>query len=195
VSLQKMLSYLMMTVLVAVLVFQFTPAKTLERITNLPFTQGGEQGLGAGSLERRQYTWEIALEIYRQNPVLGVGIGNWDLARFLEDPTHSIGAPHSSYFLALCEGGFFCLLAYLVLLWRCWRNIRFAEAEVSDPNSPLASVRWIVMSAKTDFVVLIFFSLFADLWQLVILFWLVGIGIVMRRMCEQVLQEESLEEE
>jgi hypothetical protein len=38
----------------------------------------------------------------------------------------------------------------------------------------------------------VFFSLFADLWQLVILFWLVGLGIVMRRLVEQTAFEQSL---
>ncbi|HVM95412.1 MAG TPA: O-antigen ligase family protein [Candidatus Acidoferrales bacterium] len=185
VSLKTLLGAAIAGAMVAVLALQFTPEKTLERITNLPFTQGGEEGVGSGSLERRAYTWEVAGELFRENPILGVGVGNWDLARFLKDPTHSIGAPHSSYFLALCEGGIFCLMAYMILLWRCWRNIRYAERDVDDPNTQFADLRWIVKSTKTDFVVLIFFSAFADLWQLVILYWLVGIGIVLRRMFEQ----------
>ncbi len=191
-SARKLLGYGLTAALVFVLVIQFTPAKTLERITNLPFTQGGATGLGASSLERREYNWEQALEIFRQNPFLGVGIGNWELARFLQDPTHATGAPHSSYLLALCEGGIFCLGGYLMLLWRCWRNIGFAEHYMEDPSFPLSrNLRWVVKSTKTDFIVLVFFSLFADLWQLVILFWLVGISIVIRRMVEQTLLQEE----
>ncbi|MBI3786123.1 MAG: O-antigen ligase family protein [Deltaproteobacteria bacterium] len=181
-SLKTIFGFAIGGALVGVLVLQMTPEKTMERLTNLPFTQGGEEGVGAGSLERRAYTWEVAAELFRENPILGVGVGNWDLARFLKDPTHSIGAPHSSYFLALCEGGVFCLSAYLILLWRCWRNIRYAERSVDDPETVFPELRWIVKSTKTDFVVLVFFSAFADLWQLVILYWLVGIGIVLRRM-------------
>jgi hypothetical protein len=78
------------------------------------------------------------------------------------------------------------------LLWRCWHNIRFAERYMDDPGFPLSrNLRWVVKSAKTDFIVLIFFSLFADLWQLVILFWLVGTSIVVRRLVEQTLLEEE----
>ena len=143
-------------------------------------------------MERRAYTWEVAADMFKKNPVLGVGIGNWDLARFLDDPEHSIGAPHSSYFLALCEGGILTLLGFLVVLWRCWGNIRFAERCIDAPDGPLHDLRWVVKSTKTDFVVLIFFSAFADLWQLVILFWLVGIGIVLRRLYEQALFEQAL---
>jgi len=191
-SVQKLLGYGLTSVLVFVLVVSFTPAKTLERLTNLPFTQGGQSGLGSASLERREYNWEQAVEMFRENPLLGVGIGNWELARFLQDPTHATGAPHSSYLLALCEGGIFCLMGYLALLWRCWRNIGFAEYYMNDPQFPLSrNLRWVVKSTKTDFIVLIFFSLFADLWQLVILFWLVGISIVVRRMVEQTLEQEA----
>jgi hypothetical protein len=192
-SLQKLFAYLLTVALVSVLVFQFVPAKTIERLSNLPFTQGGEQGLGSTSLERREYVWEQAVEMFRSNPILGVGIGNWALSRFLQDPSHATGAPHSSYLLALSEGGIFCLLAYLLLLWRCWRSIQFADRYLSDPTFPLSkNLRWVVKSTKTDFIVLIFFSLFADLWQLVILYWLVGVSIVMRRMVEQTLLEEEV---
>ena len=190
-TLKTLLVFLMTGALVSVLVIQLTPQKTLDRITNLPFTQGGAEGEGSGSLDRRAYTWGLAVDLFRKNPILGVGIGNWDLARFLDDPAHSTAAPHSSYFLALVEGGIFCLLGFLILLWRCWRNIRFAERCLEDPAFPYRDMRWIVKSAKTDFVVLIFFSAFADLWQLVILFWLVGIGIVLRRMFEQVEYQPS----
>jgi O-antigen ligase len=192
-SLQKLFSYGLTAALVTILVLQFVPGKTLDRITNLPLTQGGTSGLGSTSIERREYNWEQALEMFRQNPFLGVGIGNWELARFLQDPTHETGAPHSSYLLALCEGGIFCLSGYLLLMWRTWRNIAFAERYMDDPNFPLSkNLKWVVKSTKTDFIVLVFFSIFADLWQLVIIFWLVGISIVLRRMVEQVLVEQEL---
>jgi O-antigen ligase len=196
-TLKTLLVAALLGTLAGLLVIEFTPEKSLERITNLPFTQGGELGEGASSLSRRAYTWEIAADIVRDNPVLGVGIGNWDLARFLRDPTQSLAAPHSSYFLALCEGGIFCLSAFLILLWRCWRNIRFAESYVEDPNFALPELndlRWIIKSAKTDLVVLVFFSAFADLWQLVIVFWLVSIGIVLRRMFEQAMLAQVFEQ-
>ena len=197
VTLKTLLVSALLGALIGLLVVEITPQKSLERITNLPFTQGGEEGEGAGSLSRRAYTWEIAADIFRDNPVLGVGIGNWDLARYLKDPTQSLAAPHSSYFLALCEGGILCLSAFLILLWRCWRNIRFAERFVEDPNfaiPELSDLRWIIKSTKTDLFVLIFFSAFADLWQLVIVFWLVSIGIVLRRMFEQAAWAQFLDE-
>jgi O-antigen ligase len=191
IDLRKILTFGLAALLVGVVLIQFVPEKTMERLTNLPFTQGGEEGVGASSLERRQYTWEIAFELFRENPILGVGIGNWELARFLKDPAHATGAPHSSYLLALCEGGVFCLTGFLLLLWQTWSNLRFAEPYLSDPSFPLANLKWVIKSTKASFMVLVFFSLFADLWQLVIIYWLVGLSIVMRRLVEQAAIEEA----
>ncbi len=191
-NLTSILTFAFGGLLLMVLVFQFVPERSLERLTTLPGTEAAQTGEGAGSLERRQYTWEIAVEIARENLVLGVGMGNWELARFLKDPTRSTAAPHSSYLLALVEGGIPCLAGFLVLLWRTWRNFQVSEHYLRDPAFPLADLLWIVKSCKMTFVVLIFFSLFADLWQLVILFWLVGLGMVIRRLAERTAFEQAL---
>jgi len=183
IDLTKILTFGLAGLLLMTMLIQFVPQKSLERISNLPFT-GESSELGTSSFERRQYTWEVAGDLFRENPILGVGIGNWELARFLRDPTHSTGAPHSSYLLALVEGGTLCLLGFLALLWRTWRNLRFAEYYVTEPDSPLADLTWVVKAAKVSLLVLVFFSFFADLWQLVILFWLVGLSVVMKRLVE-----------
>lgn len=171
---------------------QIVPQKALERITNLPFTQAGETGAGAASLERRAYTWTVGFDLFRENPILGIGMGNWALVRFINDPSHSAGSAHNSYLLALIEGGLLGLSGYLALLWCAWRNLRFAEPYVTRPGSPFAHIAWVLKGAKASLLVLIFFSMFADLWELVILFWLVSISIVLSRFVEQAMLEEAL---
>ncbi len=188
-KLTQMLGLALIGALGLVMVVQFVPQKTLDRITNLPFTQSGDTGLGSGSLERRQYGWKIGMEMWEKHPFIGIGIGNWELMRFLTDPERVTAAPHSSYILALVEGGLVCLSGFLLLLWQTWRNFRYSELYISRPGSPLASLNWVVKSAKVALLVLVFFSLFADLWQLVIVFWLVGLGIVFRRMIDQLAIE------
>ncbi len=192
VSLNTLLTMALGAFLLIIVSFQLVPERTLGRLTTLPGTAAAESGEGSGSLERRQYTWGIAFDVARENPFLGVGMGNWELARFMKDPTQSTAAPHSSYLLALVEGGIFCLAGFLVLLWQTWRNFRVCDVTMRDPTFPLADLLWIVKSCEVSFFVLVFFSLFADLWQLVILFWLVGLGIVMRRLVEQTAFEQSL---
>ncbi len=189
-SLRSLFSFAVAGALMLILVSQFVPERTLERITNLPGTTAAETGEGSGSLQRRGRTWTVAFDLFLENPILGIGMGNWEVMRFLSDPARSTAAPHSSYLLALVEGGIFCLAAFLVLLWRTWRNLTFVEEWIYRGSSRLAGLLWIIKSAKVSFWVLIFFSLFADLWQLVILFWLVGTGIVLRRLVEQEQMEE-----
>jgi O-antigen ligase len=192
VNLRSLLSMTLVGLLLVILVLQFVPERSFERITNLPGTSAAQTGEGSGSLERRQRTWGIAWDIFMDSPFLGIGMGNWEVARFLKDPGRSTAAPHSSYLLALAEGGMFCFAAFMALLWRTWRDLRFVEARLLDPDATLYDLLWIVKGAKVSFVVLIFFSSFADLWQLVILFWLVGLAIVMRRLVEQKEYEEAL---
>ncbi|GIW43755.1 MAG: hypothetical protein KatS3mg077_1037 [Candidatus Binatia bacterium] len=189
VGIRALINWLMGIVLVAVLVAQFVPERSLERITNLPGTQQAQVGEGAGSLERRGRAWEIAWELFLESPFLGVGMGNWEVARFLKDPARSTAAPHSSYLLALVEGGVFCLAGFLALLWRTWQNYRFAEQWMTQgPPSPVRDLLWITKAAKINLISLAFFSLFADLWQFVLLFWLVGISVVLRRIVEADMQ-------
>ena len=190
VMLTQLLGMALISVLVLVLVLQLVPQKTFTRITNLPFTQAGETGEGSGSLGRRAYGWKVAFQMFQQHPFIGVGNGNWELTRYLTDPQRTTAAPHSSYLLALVEGGALSLMAFLLLLWRTWRNLRSVEAYLRDRNSPLAQLNWVVHSAEVNLLVLVFFSLFADLWQLVVLFWLIGLSVVVCRMVEHAAFEE-----
>lgn len=80
------------------------------------------------------------------------------------------------------EGGPLCLAGFILLLWPTWVNLRRCERYIDAPGSPLGEVSWVVKSAKVSLLVLIFFSLVADLWQLVILFMLVGVSVVARRL-------------
>ncbi|GBD25698.1 hypothetical protein HRbin30_01022 [bacterium HR30] len=189
VRLRAVVNWILGAVLVGVLVAQFVPERSLERITNLPGTQQAQVGEGSGSLERRSRTWQVAWELFLDSPFLGVGMGNWEVARFLKDPARSTAAPHSSYLLALVEGGVFCLAGFLLLLWRTWQNYRYAEAwMVAAPPSAVTDLLWIAKAAKISLLALVFFSLVADLWQFVLLFWLVGISVVLRRLVEMDMQ-------
>jgi O-antigen ligase len=190
-NLRSIFSFAVAGLLLAMLVMQFVPERSLERIVRLPGTEAAETGEGSGSLERRGRTWEVAFDIFLDNPLLGIGMGNWEVARFVKDPARSTTAPHSSYLLCLVEGGIFCLASFIWLLWRTWGNFRFAEKWINNADTRLYDLLWIVKGAKVSLWVLIFFSFFADLWQLVILFWLVGLGIVFRRLVEQEQMEEA----
>ena len=181
-DIRKFLSFSLAGVLMIVLVLQFVPQKSLERIMNLPGTAGAETGEGSASIERRGYVFQVAAEMIPDNPLLGVGLGNWAAVRFLKDPGYSTGAPHNSYILALVEGGPLCVGGFILLLWITWRSLRRSERYVEAPGSPLGEIAWVVRSAKVSLLVLVFFSALADLWQFVILYMLVGISVVVREL-------------
>jgi O-antigen ligase len=105
------------------------------------------------SVTGRTEDYQVAFRVFADNPILGVGMGNWAVARFLKDPGYAAGSPHNSYLLALVEGGIFCLLGFLALIWFTWSNLRFCERYVSHPDSPLYNLTWIVKSAKVSLLV------------------------------------------
>jgi len=181
-DLRRLFNFSLAALLMGALVIQFVPEKNLERILNLPGTAGAASGEGSASIERRGYVFEVATEMLADNPFIGVGMGNWAAVRFLKDPSFSTGSPHNSYLLALVEGGPLCLAGFILLLWLTWLNLRRCERYVDAPGSPLGEISWVVKSAKVSLLVLIFFSAVADLWQLVILFMLVGVSVVTRRL-------------
>ncbi|MBI4514413.1 MAG: O-antigen ligase family protein [Deltaproteobacteria bacterium] len=170
-------------VLAVVLVLQFVPEKSLERATTLPGTERAETGVGSGSLERRRYTLSVGYEIVSENVLLGVGVGNWEITRFLRDPGRYTAPPHNSYLLAMAEGGLFCLLGFVGLFWRTWGNLSTARRLLPPPRQ-LRDINWMVSGARVGLIAVVVFSMFADLWQAIPLFWLVGLGVTMRRYAE-----------
>jgi hypothetical protein len=94
--------------------------------------------------------------------------------------------------LALVEGGPFVLIAFGMLLWYTWRDIRVAEYYVRLPEFPLAYLTWIVKATKVSLLVFVFFSVVADLFNLVLLFMFIGFAVTLRRIVEQTARGEVL---
>jgi O-antigen ligase len=109
---RKIFTVILAGLLLAVVAVQFVPERNLERILNLPGRESADVGEGEASLERRQYSYELAWDLFKENPVLGVGMGNWAVVRFIRDPGRSAGSPHNSFLLALVEGGPLVLILF-----------------------------------------------------------------------------------
>lgn len=191
-DLRKFITALLSVALLAVVTVQFVPERNLERILNLPGTEAAQVGEGEASIERRQYSWVLAWELFTENPVLGVGMGNWAVVRFIRDPARSAGSPHNSFLLAMVEGGVLAVVGFLFVLWYTWRDIKIAEHYVTLPEFPLAYLTWIVKAAKVSLVVFIFFAVVADLFNLVLLYMFIGFAVTLRRLCESTARGEVL---
>ena len=164
-------------VVMGMFIAQIVPEVSLERLTNIPGLSSTNEFEGSGSIKRRQYTYGIGFGIWARSPLLGVGLGNWAHRRFLADPLRSSAAPHNAYLKALAEGGLVTLLFYLAVFYVTLRQL---NAIASHPGA-MAWARadgtdWLVHAARVGLLTFMVFSLFADLFDLVFFYLLVGIA-------------------
>ncbi len=97
------------------LFFTFAPEHVLERLSTL------KQGTEEGSAATRIRAWTVALRMVEANPVVGVGIRNFQehYHEFTSDLTHGRGfayVAHNSYLQIWAEGGTTSFIAYMTIL-------------------------------------------------------------------------------
>lgn len=166
----------------AMLIGQIVPEEALERISNLPGMSSESNTQGQGSIERRGYTYGVGFDIWTDAPLVGIGPGNWPYVRFITDPLRSAAAPHNSFLKVLVEGGLLTLAAYLALfyytirdLWRCEGSPQAMAHARAD------GLDWVLVATRICLVSFLVFSLFADLWDLIFSYMLIGIAAVLIR--------------
>lgn len=87
----------------------------------LPKTFGeGTKLSRENSVEARIQNWGTSLEVWRQNPVFGVGFNTYRFVVGVSPQSHSGGAD-SSILLVLATTGIVGVAAYLYLIWRMWK--------------------------------------------------------------------------
>ena len=164
-------------VVAGMLITQLVPPESLERITNLPGVTGSGDLEGSGSIQRRQYTYGIGVKLWAEAPILGIGLGNWSYKRFLVDPLRSAAAPHNAYLKALAEGGVVTLLLYLGLFYVTLRQL---NAIIAHPGAMAWArsdgVEWLVHGTRIGILTFLVFSLFADLFDLIFFYFLIGLA-------------------
>ncbi len=146
-----------------------------ERLLNLnPFAVDA-RAEGSRSTEQRVATLGEALHIIRKYPIFGVGLGNF---RWVNMYLHgSWKPPHNSYVWSWSEGGIFVAGSYLLLFGFLFARIQRLRPQYADHP---------VVPHLPDFlnlylVLFFFFSIFADVWLEVHLYFIVAIAIVLSR--------------
>jgi O-antigen ligase len=145
-----------------------------ERVLNLnPFAV--ERLEGTTSTEYRAAAVEHSLALIQRHPVFGVGIGNF---RWVNRYYHGFfKPPHNSYLWAAAEGGIVLLAAYLFLFRLLWTRLgRLRAAYTDHPELPFFP-HWL----RVYVVLLLFFSLFADVWLEEHIFLLAASAILLER--------------
>jgi len=137
---KKIISAVLMVILACVIFFAASPEywKEVESI-KVEASDIGKGGTGTGSI--RWYYWKVATRMFLDNPVLGVGQGNypWVMGRY-EPPegflrrSHGGRPAHSLYFTLLSElgiAGIICFVGMFYTSRKRLKNILTAEKNIS----------------------------------------------------------------
>ena len=109
--------------MVALLLASLT-MKMGERLRSTGNPSGDQQAYGS-AIQRRGLLWR-SLRVTAEHPLFGVGPGNFVQ---LSGNKH---VAHNSFTEISAEGGILALVLFLLMLWRSFRNLRYARLSASD---------------------------------------------------------------
>jgi O-antigen ligase len=167
-------------VTLGVLVFFFVLTDAhRERLMNLnPFNAEeavAEHVEGSRSTETRVITLGEALEIIYEHPLTGVGLGNFRWVNAYLNGSYK--PPHNSYIWSAAEGGIFTTLLYLILFAYVYRRVQKLRPKYKKhPELPFFP-DWL----NTYLLLFFFFSIFADVWLEVHIYFIISFSIVLTR--------------
>jgi O-antigen ligase len=136
---------------------------------------------GGVSTSHRIDTVYAALEMFAQDPILGIGPGNF---RWMHQAFYGSDlVTHNSYVWALVSGGIGALVLYLVLFYMTYRTLR--QLERSGPRELL----WVNKGLRINLILFMIASAFADLWHIEFIYLMVGLTVAVTRLqASQVLE-------
>lgn len=119
------------------------------------------------TLESRILFWENSLEMAKEHPILGVGLGNWQilfpkygLNRFDDYATangeSTLQRPHNDFIWILCETGIPGLLAYLIIFGMVFYQLYWLIKKATESKE-----KWkffFILSALFGYCVISFFD-------------------------------------
>jgi O-antigen ligase len=95
----------------------------------------------------------------------------------LSDPLRSAAAPHNAYLKALAEGGIVTLMLYLGLFYVTLRQLNAILAHPGAMAWARADrVDWMIHATRIGILTFLVFSLFADLFDLIFFYFLIGLA-------------------
>lgn len=123
--------------------------------------------LDSKTLESRILFWENSMQMAKENPILGVGLGNWQilfpkygLNQFddyaMANGENTLQRPHNDFIWILCETGILGLLAYLMIF-----GLVFFQLYSLIKNTTDAKEKWkffFIMSALVGYLLISFFD-------------------------------------
>jgi O-antigen ligase len=163
----------------SILAFNFVLEEAAqERLLNLnPFAT--EQGTeGSRSSQVRMTTLGEAFTVIGEYPLTGVGLANF---RWVNAIMHdSYKPPHNSYIWSAAEGGIPATILYLTLFGFLYTRIQRLRPKFHEhPWVP-----YLPEFLHLYLILLFFFSIFADVWLEVHIYFIIAISLVLSRWVE-----------
>jgi O-antigen ligase len=98
----------------------------------------------------------------------------------LVDPARSTAPAHNSYLNALVEGG---IISFILYLWLFRVGLRGLSGIEKTPraaqHAEADGLLWLVSAVRICLLALLVFAFFADLWELVVFYFLIGTAAVL----------------
>jgi O-antigen ligase len=138
-----------------VLLATVAPTAQLMRATSFD-PQRAEQG--QDSLKNRLNTVVAGVGVLAQDPLLGIGIGNFRSVKRTYYGLPRQEGTHNGYLWAALAGGVGALALYLYLFYRTYRTLRALER--SGPPDLL----WLARGLRVGLILFLLFSTFTDFW-------------------------------
>jgi O-antigen ligase len=130
------------------------------------------------STQVRTTTLAEATTIISEYPITGVGLANF---RWVNAIMHgSYKPPHNSYIWSLAEGGIIAGLLYLSLFAALYTRIQKLRPKYKNHET----LPYLPEFLNLYLILLLFFSIFADVWLEVHVYFLVAIAVVLSRWAE-----------
>jgi O-antigen ligase len=158
-------------------------------------TLTSEVGYGNGSLGLRAQAWIWSLELIKQNPILGVGSGNWKIAILEYENQKNPGfiymyKAHNDFLENMAEVGLIGGLLFLfIFLFAGWNFIRYYNKAIDEPDD-IFKLLFIAASGLAFYGVDAMFNFPADRPEILLLFAL----FVAAGMAGTWLRKENAEE-
>ena len=161
----QLLAVILLLVVSGSVALAFVPERVIQRISSTAITtESASVSDPVRSLQLRLLMTKLGLKFFMESPLIGVGVGNMRWMTAL-DPA-SGGVPmtlHNSYLLMLAEGGIILLSAYLLLFWSTFRDL--GKALKLSAAAPEIRLRWLILATRTNLLLLLVFSFFAETWK------------------------------
>lgn len=160
------------------------PAAAVQRMINFSPDRGE---IGASSNKLREDTVWTAVNIAQDHPILGIGLGNFREVSRQVYLDKFFRPPHNSPLWAMTEGGIVVCAAYVLLFWVVWRDLQRIQQLIGVDEE----LRYVATGLRWTFLLVMFFSWFADLWLAPQTYVLAGLIFVLRRYLENIVRQAT----